>query len=224
MASPRPLRADAERNRRRVLDAAREVFARDGLGAGVDEVARAAGVGVGTLYRRFPTKEDLLRAVVQDLTSTVVDEIESAGADDDPGEAFAAVAHALAASTARNRALHQVLQEAWPLIPGASDCRDQTLGALAPLLERAQAAGAVRDDLVAADVPALCAVAARLPSWRLEAEPELWTRYLAVILDGLRPAAARPLPHAPPRELSPSPEAPSASAATSSPRARARRP
>jgi AcrR family transcriptional regulator len=224
MASPRPLRADAERNRRRILDGARDVFARQGLAAGVDEVARAAGVGVGTLYRRFPTKDDLLLAVIQDITTTVVAEIESAGALDDPGEAFAAAAQALAASTARNHALHQVFQEAWPRIPAASECRDQTLAALAPLLERAQAAGAVRDDLVVADVPALCAVAARLPSWRLEAQPLLWTRYLAVILDGLRPAAARPLPHEPPAELSPSREEPSASGASSSPRARARRP
>ena len=224
MDAPRPLRADAERNRRRILDGAREVFARHGLEAGVDEVARVAGVGVGTLYRRFPTKDDLLLAVVQDITETVVLEIETAGALDDPGEAFAAAARALAASTARNRALHQVFQETWPLIPAASECRDRTLGALAPILERAQAAGAVRDDLVVADVPSLCAVAARLPSWRLESEPDLWTRYLSLILDGTRPAAARPLPHGPPREVSPSPEAPSASPATSSPRARARRP
>jgi AcrR family transcriptional regulator len=60
------VRADAERNRRRILDAARDVFASDGLGVGVDAIARAAGVGVGTLYRRFPTKEELLRAVVED--------------------------------------------------------------------------------------------------------------------------------------------------------------
>jgi AcrR family transcriptional regulator len=224
MAAPRPLRADAERNRRRILDAARDVFARRGLEAGVDEVARVAGVGVGTLYRRFPTKDELLLAVVEDLTATVAEEIEASAADDDPGEAFAAAARALAASTARNRALHQVFQESWPLIPAASECRDRILGALAPILERAQAAGAVRDDLVVADIPSLCAVAARLPSWRLESEPELWTRYLAVILDGSRPEAARRLPHPPPREVSPSPAAPSASPATSSPRVRARRP
>src|SRR4051794_24858970 len=62
---PRALRADAERNRRRILDAARQVFAEEGLGVGVDAVARAAGVGVGTLYRRFPTKHDLLAAVIE---------------------------------------------------------------------------------------------------------------------------------------------------------------
>jgi AcrR family transcriptional regulator len=224
MTAPRPLRADAERNRRRILDAAREVVARRGLEAGVDEVARVAGVGVGTLYRRFPTKDELLLAVVEDLTDAVVDEIERAARKPDPGEAFAAVAGALAASTARNRALHQVLAESWPVIPSADVCRDRTLAALAPVLERAQAAGAVRADLVPADLPALTAVAARLPSWRHDAEPELWTRYLAVILDGTRPGAAHPLPHPPPGELSPSRAAPSASRATSSPRAPAHHP
>src|SRR5829696_4730773 len=220
----RPLRADAERNRRRILDAARDVFARHGLEAGVDEVARCAGVGVGTLYRRFPTKDHLLLAVVQDNTERVVAEVEAAAALDDPWDAFAAAARVLAASTARNRALHQVFQETWPLIPAASECRDRTLGALAPILARAQGAGAVREDLVVADIPSLCAVAARLPAWRLDAEPDLWTRYLAVVLDGTRPAAARELPHTPPREVSPSREALSASPATSSPRARAHRP
>src|SRR4051812_15320680 len=112
MDSPRPLRADAVRNRRRILDAARVVFAREGLGAarvvfaggglggGGGGGAGTAGVGVGPLYRRFPTKDDLLLAVVEDLTETIVADIETASALDDPGEAFAAAAMALAASTA----------------------------------------------------------------------------------------------------------------------------
>src|SRR3954452_1709249 len=108
MAATRPLRADAERNRRRILDGARDVFARHGLEAGVDEVARAAGVGVGTLYRRFPTKDDLMLAVVQDNTETMLLELEAAAAVDDPWNSFFAAAHAMAQSTARNRALHQV--------------------------------------------------------------------------------------------------------------------
>ena len=73
---PRALRADAERNRRRILDAARTVFARDGLGAGVDAIAREAGVGVGTLYRRFPTKQELLEAVIEDGVTRLACEIE----------------------------------------------------------------------------------------------------------------------------------------------------
>jgi hypothetical protein len=163
-------------------------------------------------------------AVVEDLTETVVGEIEETQSIADPGEAFSAAVHALAASNARNRALHQVFQETWPLIPSAGECRDRVLAVLGPLLRRAQEEGAIRDDLVVADIPPMCAVAARLPSWRMEAEPELWTRYLALILDGARPRAARRLPHPPPREVSPSPAEPSASPATSSPRARARRP
>src|SRR4051794_15602234 len=104
MEPPRALRADAERNRRRILDGARLVFAEHGLGIGVDAVAREAGVGVGTLYRRFPTKEALLRAILEDGTEAVAREVEAAGAADDPWVAFAGAAEALAASIARDRA------------------------------------------------------------------------------------------------------------------------
>src|SRR5829696_9880810 len=99
---PRALRADAERNRRRILDAARSVFAEHGLGVGVDAVARAAGVGVGTIYRRFPTKQDLLAAVVEDGILRLADAIdEIAATTDDPWEAFAGAVRAFAEGIAR---------------------------------------------------------------------------------------------------------------------------
>ena len=224
MVTPRPLRADAERNRRRILDAAREVFARDGLDAGVDGIARAAGVGVGTVYRRFPTKDELLVAVIDDTTSALVAELERAGTEADPWDAFAAAAYAMAATTARNRTLHQVFQESWIHVPSTRACRERTLEALGAILDRAQEAHVVRDDLVVADVAALCAVAARLPAWRLDVEPDIWMRYLGVVLDGMRPEAATALPHPPPVEVSASPAVPSGAPAIASPRARAPRP
>src|SRR5215216_2919656 len=97
---PRALRADAERNRRRVLDAARRVFAEHGLGVGVDAVAKAAGVGVGTLYRRFPTKQDLLAAVVEDGVERLASEVARFEEVEDPWEAFASSVHAFAATIA----------------------------------------------------------------------------------------------------------------------------
>jgi AcrR family transcriptional regulator len=198
-SDPRPLRADAERNRRRILDAAAVVLAQEGLVAGVDAVARAAGVGVGTVYRRFPTKEALLEAVINDRVERVQAELGELGAIEDPWEAFSAAAHALAGSIARDRGFFQVLQEAKERMPETTDhARRCTVDAIAPILRRAQEAGAVRDDLVPLDVLSLCNVAARLPSWRLEREPELWRRYLAVVLDGVRAEAATPLPHPPP--------------------------
>jgi AcrR family transcriptional regulator len=193
---PRPLRADAERNRRRILDAAATVLAAEGLDAGVDVVARAAGVGVGTVYRRFPTKDDLLEAVVTDRIETLERRLAEVAAAADAWEAFAATAETLAGSIARDRGFFQVLQEARERMPDTTDrARRCTLDAVAPILRRAQDAGEVRADVEPIDVISLCSVAARLPHWRLEREPELWRRYLGVVLDGLRPAAARPLPH-----------------------------
>jgi AcrR family transcriptional regulator len=195
-AAARPLRADAERNRRRILDAARTTFAEHGLDVGVDTIARAAGVGVGTLYRRFPTKEQLLHAILEDRSEAFRCELRDLSGVEDPWEAFATAAEVLARVLARDRAFFQLFQQA--NVPLAADAKRGMYETLEPILRRAQQAGVVRDDVVVADVPALCAIAARLPAWRLAAEPELWRRYLAVILDGLRPEAAHPLPHPPP--------------------------
>ena len=194
-SEPRPLRADAERNRSRILDAAAIVLADQGLGAGVDAVAREAGVGVGTVYRRFPTKEALLEAVIADRVERVRQELTELAAIDDPWAAFSAAAEALAGNVARDVGFFQVLQEARDRMPAVTDhARRCMIEAVAPILGRAQEAGAVRDDLVPIDVLSLCNVAARLPRWRLEEEPEIWRRYLSVVLDGVRAEAATPLP------------------------------
>ena len=195
---PRPLRADAERNRRRILDAARQVFAEEGLGAGVDSIARAAGVGVGTLYRRFPTKQELLVATIEDGAARLADEVTALHTVEDPWEAFAQALHAFAGGIARDRGFYEVIHGEPDLLPIAREKKQRLLAALDVLLRRAQDAGAVRGDIVIEDVPALCMVAARLPGWRLDSQPELWTRYLALLFDGLRPEAARPLEHPPP--------------------------
>jgi AcrR family transcriptional regulator len=195
---PRALRADAERNRRRVLDAARKVFAEHGLAVGVDAVARAAGVGVGTLYRRFPTKHALLTAVIEDGVCALADEVELLAEVDDPWDAFAGAVGAFAGAIARDRGFYEIIHGTPEFVTVAVAAKQRLIAALDLLLQRAQAAGVVRDDVVADDVGALCMVAARLPRWRLEAQPELWTRYLALTLDGLRPDGAHELPHAPP--------------------------
>jgi len=201
--SPRPLRADAARNRRRVIDAARRVFAERGLDAGVDTIACEAGVGVGTIYRRFPTKEHLLQAVVSDRLDAFCAELAGLPPCADPWDAFAAAAEALAGAVARDRGFFQLLREAHDLLPDPDEARVRSTAAIEPYLRRAQDAGAVRGDLVPADVLGLCAVAARLPEQRLERQPELWRRYLAIVLDGVRAEAAHPLPHPPPADPPP---------------------
>ncbi len=194
----RALRSDAERNRRRILDAARDVFADHGLGVGVDAVARAAGVGVGTLYRRFPTKQDLLAAVIEDGICRLSEAVEQIESEDDPWQAFEDTVRALAETIARDRGFYEVIHGTPEFIPMARESRQQLMGTVGRILTRAQEAGVVRDDVVPDDIGVLSQVAARMPRWRLEAQPELWTRYLALALDGMRPAAANPLPHEPP--------------------------
>lgn len=195
---PRALRADAELNRRRILDAARKVFAENGLGVGVDAVARAAGVGVGTLYRRFPHKQDLLTAVIHDGVCRLADEVEELAAVEDPWDAFAGAVGAFAGTIARDRGFYEVIHGTPEFLAVAVEEKRRLIAAVDRLLRRAQDAGVVRRDVVADDIGALCMVAARLPRWRLEAQPELWTRYLALALDGLRPEGASDLPHAAP--------------------------
>jgi AcrR family transcriptional regulator len=198
-SDPRPLRADAERNRRRILDAARTVFAAHGLGVGVEVVAREAGVGVGTIYRRFPTKEQLLQAIVDDRIEELRRRLAALDADADPWDAFAAAAEVLAGAAARDRGFFEALQEAAGVLTAPDCARQASLEAIAPFLERAQAAGAARGDVVPLDVLALCSNAGRLPRWRAEQEPGLWRRYLAIALDGLRVEGAHALPHPPGR-------------------------
>jgi AcrR family transcriptional regulator len=205
-SDPRPLRADAERNRRRILDAARAVFAEHGLGVGVDAVAREAGVGVGTLYRRFPTKEELLQAIVDDRVDELRTRLAALDATEDAWQAFTAAAEVLAGAAARDRGFFEALQEAAGVLKVPDCARHASLDAIAPFLARAQAAGAARADAVPLDVLTLCSNAGRIPRWRAEQEPDLWRRYLAIVLDGLRAEGARALPH-PPGRATPRPSA-----------------
>src|SRR4051794_40778532 len=149
-----PLRADAARNRTRILDAAREAFARSGLDVGVEEIARRAGVGKGTLYRRFLTKEALVQAIVQDR----LDELEAiaarCGEVPDAGEGFAQFLSEAARMQATDQGFLDVVASHMGDILSPDQHR-RLLGILAGPLLRAQAAGQVRDDLVVADVPLL---------------------------------------------------------------------
>jgi AcrR family transcriptional regulator len=191
----RPLRADAARNRRKLLDAAHKVFAERGLDAGVDEIALEAGVGMGTLYRRFPTKDQLIGAIIDQRFEELDAAFAEAARIEDPWDGFVATATALAAAIAEDRGFYQVVSESVPRLASiVPDNRARLLGQIGPVLHRAQEAGVVRADVVETDIPGLCAVAARLPRWRLDMNPDAWRRVLAIVLDGLRPEGATPLP------------------------------
>lgn len=192
----RPLRADAERNRRRILEAAATVIARDGVDAGVDAIAREAGVGMGTLYRRFACKDDLVRAVLAERAEHTLADIAEAAAVTDPWDALAGSVHALAARFAADQGLLDAVAQAGGT-PQLLEVRSRLLDALAPVLHRAREARVVRDDVTVTDLVPLASLITRVPASARAADACIWERYLGVLLDGLRPGGASPLPRAP---------------------------
>jgi AcrR family transcriptional regulator len=169
------LRADARRNHERVLDAATEAFAASGPDASIDEIARLAGVGHGTVFRRFPTKDDLMYAVIERHVAQLSAIAEEALASDDPGEAFFDFVHQVAELNMRTPGLHRCVVHCGGK-PGSAELESL----VDRIVSRAQRAGAVRRDVKPADVQLL--VRSALTS----APPGQWRRYLGVVLDGLR--------------------------------------
>jgi AcrR family transcriptional regulator len=169
------LRADARRNLERVLDAAAEAFAASGPDASIDEIARLAGVGHGTVFRRFPTKDDLMYAVIERHVAQMHALAEEALAADDPGEAFFEFVRRVAELAMTTPGLHKCVVHCGGK-PGAAELERLN----ERIVSRAQRAGALRQDLKPADVQLLIRSA-------LTAAPAgEWRRYLEVVLDGLR--------------------------------------
>jgi AcrR family transcriptional regulator len=186
-AEPRPLRADAAKNRLRILEAAEEVFAAEGVSAPVDAVAERAGVGVGTLYRNFPTKEALFEAIVVMRIEELSQAVESVAETENPGYALFDFLRLLAGRAALKRDLVTALTTAG--IDIKSQCAatyDQMYKSIERLLERAQRAGAVREDIGASEVLGLvvgtCVAAEQSPGAVGPSE-----RMLEIVFDGMRP-------------------------------------
>jgi AcrR family transcriptional regulator len=182
------LRADAQRNLERVLDAATAAFTASGPEASIDDIAHRAGVGHATVLRRFPTKDALMLAVIDRRVTEIRGAAEEALASDDPGQAFFDFVWKVAELHAGARGLHECVAACGDK-PGAADLERLS----AKIVSRAQRAGAVRPDIKAADVPALVRAA-------LFAAPERqWRRYVEVVLDGLRLEATSAKPPSPGR-------------------------
>jgi AcrR family transcriptional regulator len=193
----RAMRADARRNRARVLAAAEEVFSEEGGKAQVDEIARRAGVGVGTVCRHFPTKQALLDAVLEAMYASLLAEAEAALTEPDSGAAFDAFFHRLADFQARHRALAESMVTTSELSAAAQATKQSLRRALTQLTKNAQAVGAIRDDIAAADVTTLFSGVAQTTALAGDLQPVLRRRYAAIILDGLRPHDRGPLPGKP---------------------------
>ena len=191
----RPLRADAQRNRRRVLEAAEIVFSRAGNGATIEDVAREAGLGVGTVCRHFPTKQALLDEVLNEGYRELIVALDRALEAEEPAAAFEWYVHQLAAQQAKRRALaEQMASELVMTID--EDLKREVRTKTTQVLERAQAAGAIRADISPADTSMLFAGIAQITAI-VGGDQAVRDRYVAVMLDGLRPGAASPLPGKP---------------------------
>jgi AcrR family transcriptional regulator len=193
----RPLRADARRNREKIVAAARAAFAEYGLDVQMDEIARRAEVGVGTLYRHFPTKDAMVRAiVVAHMEGMAARGREVLERDDaDPWEAFAGFMRLAGEQHLADRGLSQVMSTQ-PAQTFQQAARDSGLiDTVEQLLQRAQQAGRARTDARVQDVPlVMCAVGAVLGSW---GKPEA-RRFMELILDGIGACDAPALPPAEP--------------------------
>jgi len=194
------LRADAQRNRDQIIAAAKQMFLESGPDVPMEEIARRASVGVGTLYRRFPDREALIRAVAQDNFALVLAEAHAAAAEEP--SAWAALVRLLTASRELRLSLRLALMSpvAWAIVrsdPKAGEFRAEILTVLDGLVEAAQADGTLRKDVGGGDLAVLCSLMLKQLQLGQGNSDLILDRALGIILDGLRAQPGSPLPGRP---------------------------
>ena len=204
MASSRPpaskergLRADAERNRSRIIEAAREIFADQGIDAPIHDVAHRAGVGVGTLYRRFPTRSDLIAGAFADQMAAFADGVQAALADPDPWRGFCGYIERLCAVQAANRGFCDVLTMTFPSFRTFETARRQIYEGFTELIGRAKASGALRADFVAEDLPIVLMANAGVVAAAGQDAPQAPERLIGYLLQAFAAPGRSPLPPPP---------------------------
>ena len=190
------LRADAERNRQRILAAASELFADRGLDVSLDDVAEAAGVGIGTVYRRFGDKDALIDALLEKRVAGVVELAQRWLDEPDAWTAFSGFIYGVCRINAEDRGLKEALLSGDRGGDRIRRGRDQIAPLGFELLRRAQAAGVVRADLSGTDVPLLHFGVGYIAERTRDIAPDYWQRAATILLDGLvvRRDAPTPLP------------------------------
>lgn len=200
-SAPHSLRRDAARNRVRILDAARGLFAEGGLSVTLDEIAQAAGVGVGTVYRRFGDKERLIEALFEERLARVERIARDAHALDDAWAGIASFLERLLELTSEDRGLRELLLGTEHGRVRVEATRGEVTPLVADLVARAKAAGQIRTDVEETDVALVQLAVSELDTLVHRVAPDAWRRLLAVALDGLRagtrPTRATPLPGPP---------------------------
>jgi AcrR family transcriptional regulator len=192
----RPLRKDAARNRALLLDAAREIFAERGLEASLDDVAHRAGLGVGTAYRHFANKYDLAQAIFAEAINQVLELAERAADSPDPWDGIVTFLEGTAEMQTADRGLREVLM-------GVHDPErmEQVHDRLSPsmhrMIERGKQTGQVRPDADVTDLGIVVLMLCTVADITGDAAPDLWRRYLPMLLDGLRTGTDLPVPPVP---------------------------
>lgn len=195
MNKPQNLRADAERNREAILEAAREVFSRDGTDASLEEIARRAGVGIATLYRRFPNRTDLIDALFGDKALEYEAASQEALKADDPWSGFVQLMMRIGEMQAADRGFCDVLQASLPKSESVSPHMHRAFLNIQQVVLRAKKSGDLRPDASPPDVFWMMIANAAYIQEMNEASPESWRRYMVVMLDGLRTGSnVDPLP------------------------------
>ena len=195
MATVMSTRSDARRNRVRLVAAARELFAKQGLDVSVEEITHHAGVGMGTLYRHFPTKGELVDAVLEDAFDEMLALAEQAAREEDAWAGFTGFLERALELRVHNRGVKDLVASPEH---GArhTEMRKRIRPLLRRMIERAQAQGTLRADFTLDDLSAVFWSAARVIEMTEDVSRTSWRRILAFLLDGLRASAATPLPYA----------------------------
>jgi AcrR family transcriptional regulator len=195
--SARGLRADATRNRVAILTAARQVFAEQGLRAPLEEIARRAGVGIATLYRRFPTRERLVAAALIEKIVQYEDAASQALAEPDPWDGFAGLVRRICELQANDRGLSDLLSMTLPASEEVELRRAKAHSYLTELVARAKAAGRLRPDFVVEDLLLVLIANAAVAHVTGPDAPDAWRRFVALILDAFQYTGGECLPPAP---------------------------
>ena len=190
----RPLRADAERNREAIVTAAARLFAEQGLSVPLEDVARSAGVGVATLYRRFPTRTDLAIAAFERNMTSYIDAVEKALANPQPWDGFRDLVFDLCALQASDPGLRALLTTAFPASSVIEQRAAETVDKVGELIARAQLDGSLRPDIGVGDVVVMLLANAGVLEATREHAPDAWRRFAALMIDAFRAGTHGPLP------------------------------
>ncbi|MFF4346130.1 TetR/AcrR family transcriptional regulator [Streptomyces sp. NPDC001530] len=192
-----PLRSDAERNRARIIAAGRTVLGRDGLNASMASVAREAGVGIATILRHFPTKEDLVAAVFLDRMDAYADAVAVALDDPDPWHGFTGYIEAACAMQAADYGFADVLTTTFPTAKALEQRRNEAYEAMVQLINRAKATGRLREDFDPSDLVLIHMANAGVVNACGDAAPDAWRRVVALLIQSFEAPARGPLPASP---------------------------